>query len=333
MKNIGWHFYRDYFDRATVNEVFQIKSSNLSEKRKSEAIERLFRAKNEDIFSQNFLENASNKYANQFDKYFKVVGDGKIILLKTTYPGMLSGSGLMHESGNIGEIKLGFMLDHTTGLPYLPGSSVKGLLRHIFPFRLMKQALSEKDATVRNKLKEKAKLLQNYCISIFKDLKIDIQAIELLDFEWQVFEGKIIENLGDVLTDNGETLFNKFKEKSIGIYDSDIFHDAYIIESLKHGGRFLANDFITPHKHPKSGKDPNFKKIDALVNPNPIQFMKVLPEVVWAFQFDLKDTKLSDSLTITSTQKLLLFRQILLDLGIGAKTNVGYGRLKPLPNS
>ena len=73
--------------------------------------------------------------------------------------------------------------------------------------------------------------------------------------------GKIIENLGDVLTDNGETLFNKFKEKSIGIYDSDIFHDAYIIESLKHGGRFLANDFITPHKHPKSGKDPNFKKI------------------------------------------------------------------------
>jgi len=50
-----------------------------------------------------------------------------------------------------------------------------------------------------------------------------------------------------------------------------------------------------------------------------------MPEVVWKFQFDLKSSEL-----LTKSQKLNLFKQILLDLGIGAKTNVGYGKFEDM---
>ncbi|MBN2535485.1 MAG: type III-B CRISPR module RAMP protein Cmr6 [Spirochaetales bacterium] len=52
--------------------------------------------------------------------------------LTTTYPGLAAGTGYEHEAGIEGEFKTGFSFDHTTGLPILPGSSVKGILRNSF---------------------------------------------------------------------------------------------------------------------------------------------------------------------------------------------------------
>ena len=69
----------------------------------------------------------------------------------------------------------------------------------------------------------------------------------------------------------------------------------------------MKSDYITPHKSP-------FK------DPLPIQFLKLAPESTLKFFFKLKDG------VITAKQKLLLFKVILLDRGIGAKTNVGYGQ-------
>ena len=53
------------------------------------------------------------------------------------YPGILVGTGYDHEAGAISgssnsEIKTGFSLDYVTGLPYIPGSTVKGVLRSAF---------------------------------------------------------------------------------------------------------------------------------------------------------------------------------------------------------
>lgn len=45
-----------------------------------------------------------------------------------------------------------------------------------------------------------------------------------------------------------------------------------------------------------------------------------MPNVVWRFNFNLKDRILKPY------EKLDLFKQIIVDFGIGAKTNVGYGR-------
>lgn len=63
------------------------------------------------------------------------VNDGKkgIVLLKTVYPGLLVGSGNPHGSHQSNDdINLGFSFDYVSGQPYIPGSSVKGILRSKF---------------------------------------------------------------------------------------------------------------------------------------------------------------------------------------------------------
>ncbi len=96
---------------------------------------------------------------------------------------------------------------------------------------------------------------------------------------------------------------------------SDIFFDAQIIAgSEKAGGKILGIDNITPHK--------------SLVDePDIINILKILPDVTFEFQFNLKDSILSDGTIISADRKKELFEAILIDFGIGAKTNVGYGVL------
>ena len=86
--------------------------------------------------------------------------------------------------------------------------------------------------------------------------------------------------------------------------NADVFFDATIISN----GKILGDDFITPH-----GDDP-------LKNPIPLRFIKVLPDVTFRFDFELSDGLISKS------KKIELFQNILADLGLGAKTNVGYGK-------
>lgn len=56
-------------------------------------------------------------------------------LFKTSYPGLLVGTGYAHGSHQQGadsDINNGFSFDYVTGQPYIPGSSVKGILRSHF---------------------------------------------------------------------------------------------------------------------------------------------------------------------------------------------------------
>ena len=90
------------------------------------------------------------------------------------------------------------------------------------------------------------------------------------------------------------------------------------MKSDKYG--LLGLDYITPHK-------------DEFSNPNPIQFMRVEPGVTFRFEFLLfdyikKDETGKDNILVSAEKKKELFKLILLDFGIGAKTNVGYGQLK-----
>ena len=74
-------------------------------------------------------------------------------------------------------------------------------------------------------------------------------------------------------------------------------------------------EFITPHT---AGK---FK------NPNPISQIKVRPNVKFEFCFVLTDYVPEDgSRPVTAKDKLALFKTLILDMGIGAKTHVGFGR-------
>ncbi|MBL0286686.1 MAG: type III-B CRISPR module RAMP protein Cmr6 [Bacteroidetes bacterium] len=106
-----------------------------------------------------------------------------------------------------------------------------------------------------------------------------------------------------------------FEGKNIPIYKRDIFFDAFPIHSFNTNQKFLSNDYIAPHN------------VSPLKNPIPVQFLKVLPKVVFKFEFKLTDEKMTNEI-MPAVLKEELFKQILLDLGIGAKTNVGYGQFR-----
>ena len=106
------------------------------------------------------------------------------------------------------------------------------------------------------------------------------------------------------------------QQTTTSVYKRDVFLDAFLVKSANKHGKFLANDYITPHLNKKN------EELSPFTNPNPIQFLKVLPKVTFRFEFILTNEGLPVNI------KLELFKQILLDLGIGAKTNVGYGQFE-----
>jgi len=91
--------------------------------------------------------------------------------------------------------------------------------------------------------------------------------------------------------------------------NADVFFDAYIIKADAYE-RILGDDYLTPHADP-------------LKDPIPLRFIKVLPDVTFLFQFEILDKGI-----LSKYKKAELFQNILGDLGLGAKTNVGYGKLE-----
>jgi len=223
--NLGWLFYKEYF--------FDLNYQNLES--------------NENKI-QNKIKNILNSkvtYKNQKNPL-----SNSTFELTTIYPGLMLGSGYLHELPEIkAQAILGFDFDYTTGLPIIRGSSIKGVLRNAF----------EHKEYIKELLNDEA-------------IKID-------------------------------SLINEIFESG-----SDIFFDAFPIKSKSN---ILSDDYITPHK-------------SELENPIPLRFIKVSPEVTFRFEFKLSDT------TITKQEKEMLFKKIILDFGLGAKTNVGYGKFKVL---
>ena len=242
--NIGHLYYKQYFNGLELNRN--------TGKPKLEA-----------PINQKLFNLSLTHYAGLIETPYKAAS----VSLTTIYPGLLIGSGYIHEIGGKeieSELKLGFYFDHTTGLPVIPGSSVKGLLRSAFK-----------------------KVNGDYIIELLVHLDIEYKK------EISALEKAIFEN-----------------SDSVSVYKRDIFFDAYPVNSGNINTAFLANDYITHHENP-------------LKDPNPVQFLKILPNVQFQFNF-----KLTGNGGLSVEDKLRLFKQILLDLGIGAKTNVGYGQFE-----
>ena len=295
LENAGWKFYYEYFHGLAVIKPIDNKKELVFEGQPSKRDRNSGRQvplnledRNEGLWSLNL-----NNYKTDDNKLPHLKKDKDTFELTTTYPGLLIGSGYHHETGALDELKLGFFFDYTSGLPLIPGSSIKGTLRSAF--------------------KDKAKFVVYLLSDILKEVTIDFVINEELikDLENEIFEGKDIR-------DN--------KIEYLPALKRDIFYDAIILKSEhpvlgnkgQSTGGFLGPDFITPHKH----KTDRF--LDPFTNPTPLQFLKVLPNVSFLFQFDLQNS-LKYQL-ITKDIKIKLFKQILLNLGIGAKTNVGYGQ-------
>lgn len=216
--------------------------------------------------------------------------------LTTTYPGLLLGTGIPHGTGRLGESKIGFYFDYTTGLPVIPGSSVKGVLRSVFPGAVaFKGKKSEQPAA---DIAARGAQFEAFLAPLLK---------EISKVEWSRAS---IDKLEDWLFGSMEG-----EQPAQSMSGRTVFHDAFPIQSRNEHQKYLDFDFITPHRDP-------------LKNPVPIQFLKVLPGVTFRFQFALFDYKEGDAVRLTTDQQKQLFQRILCLLGVGAKTNVGYGQLE-----
>lgn len=212
-----------------------------------------------------------------------VTVDTKFILT-TTYPGLLTGSGYSHpalhtveknDKKDESDFQLGFFFDHTTGMPVIPGSSVKGILKSVFP---------KKSFT-------------------FPDQKLEY--IQEITKEITKKDGSFINQT------NCERIFFGESPKR-----KHIFCDAYI-EEIPRDGKIFEDDYITPHKK------------GIFKEPNPIRFLKIAPEIKITFQFVLHDyTDENGRPLLLKNDIAQIFKQIILDFGIGAKRNVGYGNFE-----
>ena len=132
----------------------------------------------------------------------------------------------------------------------------------------------------------------------------------LREYFKEFYELKEFKKEGIEANDLYEDIFNGGKKS---IYHRDIFFDAVITKI--YNGHLLEDDSITPHT-----KGP-------LKNPVPIAMLKIAPGCIIEFRFRLVDSEIG-GVKFTKEQKLELFKNILETVGIGAKTNVGYGQLE-----
>lgn len=262
-ENLNYIFYKGYYkDLLDINGEDYEKLMN-GRSNKEESNNKSFQSisqNNNSFFSINITKN------NKFDMQL-ILKDLEVdtFELSIEYPGLISGIGIAHQIGIKEEIKVGFNFDYTTGMPYIPASSVKGALHSVFR--------GEKWIYIAHKMgwnnKEKVNELERFIFGVNAENKETIE------------EGK------------------------------DIFFDATIIQKEK---RLLGRESISPHK-------------SKLKNPIPITMLKVVPGNRIKFSFLLQENILRDGEIITVEKKLQLFKEILKDFGIGAKTNVGFGKL------
>lgn len=302
--NIGLWYYRTFFKRY---------NSRLKEK--PDESKKEFAVWLQDEY-KSALESKWGNYSEVSVNSFGNIRFNEQVPLKTIYPGLVCGIGYEHELGFENEFKLGFSFDHTTGLPYIPGSSVKGTLRSAFGHNGYPESIFREWIGRFNKVNE------NEWPWKLDETLSKLETIAKLEnianrTDWKKLENHIFEGIPYL------------ENKALSSYTTDVFFDAFISNSSEaNGGKFLADDYITCHQNRKD------ESLSPFTNPNPVRFLKVRSDVEFTFGFRLSNIDLGGGVTFSKEIKRELFKQILLDLGIGAKTNVGYGQfeaVKDLP--
>lgn len=194
----------------------------------------------------------------------KEMEEFKYFSLYTLYPGLLLGIGNPHSLKKEGAIKLGFTFDYVTGLPYITGSTLKGMIRSCFPGDV--------------KDEERDREFSSIVRGILKKDDLNVLALK-------------------------ENMFE----------NNDVFLGAYPVIKKDNTNTLMDMEFITPHKQ-------KFK------NPNPISLIKVKPDVEFCFSFLFTDYTESGMMIVSAEEKSNLCKELILLMGIGAKTNVGFGR-------
>jgi len=251
---------------------------------------------NRELISQVFRTDTKNEmpFTREEDGFTTVA-------LRVLYPGLLLGLGYPHDLGidapdKDDAVKLGFSIDYTTSLPVIPGSTVKGVLRSAF----RRESGADFIKSLLNK-----------------------PALNVEQLEKEIF---------------GEWIQKNKKDTSpvIAVSDRDVFFDAYPVKADRNGLIYNLEN-ITPHIKPQADSDMGLRESEkkeiqqlyanGLKNPTPLKLLKVRPEVVFLFRFRFsqKDGQLN------TEEKSKLFSLLITILGIGSKTNTGFGGMKTTP--
>jgi CRISPR-associated protein Cmr6 len=256
------------------------------------------------------------------------------IPLVTTYPGLLVGLGYNHDVAPTAALNVGFSFDYTTGLPLLPGSSVKGILRSAFPGEDYKRAQAAKATNKKNAAENDEQWYETVANHKAAWLQRQLPACAHLSDDYlkdylRALENELFECFVPHPKQAGERLYLPITLRAK-------CYDALITKAKD--GKILGPDAITPHhRHDGAGGIP-----DRYREPNPLSLLKVLPEVTFTFRFaapakevhPIEDNHYQPTLSPEEVKKL--FKNILLEYGVGAKSRQGYGRLvedlNELPN-
>lgn len=242
-------------------------SENLNYAYNWEYMHRLVDGQEEEIvknLNEEIYEIAAKKqveYCNSVNTLIEKT-NADVLYFKVEYPGLLVGLGNPHEvvieKKNKGQLALGFSLDYVTGMPYIPGSSLKGLMHSV---------LNNTDA---------------------KDY---------------------LKNIGCAAADKFVKEYLGTSKDGIG---GDVFYGVYPVgrcnEKIK---RLMGQETIAPHLD-ENGKPSQIK------NPKAISFMKIMPGTIVAVLIKYKEDKFVN-------ERKSIYNSIIKDMGIGAKTNVGFG--------
>lgn len=275
-KNMNYWFNVEYY--KDLEYIYHINQDGY-EKEKEED-EKKLKKRDGEIEDFNFCgrHSAVEKFFNKAQE-----DDGKkSFILYTAYPGVMIGTGNPHEVSMENAIKCGFSFDYVSGLPYIPGPAMKGMLRSYFP---------KNDSADEQEKRE-------YIRGLLQSEECGVFTVENQEEAENTFIDSLKQNLFEA---------------------DDVFLDAFPVVKQQKGAvdPLLAREYITPHKK-------EYK------NPNPINMIKIKSEVKIRFMFILNEFR-NENYTISADQKLALLKRIILDMGVGAKTNVGFGIMTENP--
>lgn len=271
ISNMNYFFNKTYYDFLKNIDNKSIQKSN-NEEKISEKI-KIGNKKITDIIDENNIYITNHQYHES--SFLQPLQD--ILLsfeMAVEYPGLLIGIGNSHQANIKGEISLGFNFDYVTGLPYIPGSSLKGKLASVFKYH-------------------------DYILDML--------------------------NIKDIDNNKKEELVKKIKTAIFGNDNdtpgTDIFIDSFV--SDYNNKKILKLDHLAPHHQNE--------RLLTLGEVNVITMLRLAPGTKIKFNFILNDSIIEvdgkKTHIIKKNDKINLFKEIIKDFGIGAKTNVGYGYL------
>ena len=208
---------------------------------------------------------------------------------------LITRSRLIVGLGAKGALKMGITLHHTTGLPYIPGSALKGLARS--------------DALLT--------------LAAEKNIQLE----ELEQFDAELIRGKHDDLPG---AKSYREIFGWADDSKRDIKGAAagqiVFHDAILYEVPSNVKQIFTLDVMTPHFTEYYRSDGKKAPHDG-DSPNPVTFLTVNAGLTFTFAVSARKG-VSDEVR---KQARAWLRKGLIEMGIGSKTAAGYGIFEPQP--